>query len=259
METVSVFSKNPKAKNWVEIYHSKHGWAETQIRYKADGGEWVPYGRYKLIDAAHIRPGFRAFRLQASRLELRLTDNTNQKHEPKEGADPHLIDRPGRYVIGDTAEGIRRVGDADVSVCLRALRPNDKWLELNYDAPRTWRRVYVEYIAPHVAASGSTPGTGTASAAGPGTNGASNGRGWGVEPMEMKSGQSGFWFHRAEILHSATFKFTDGGGNEDNNNGKLYHAPMAGKYAIRHGEMMYVDRANADEHRERSEKEHLSC
>ncbi len=173
-----------------------------------------------MIEAEHVRAGFRAFRIHAKRLEFRLRDSASNARDPESAsAAPYVVVRPGRYVLADAAM-LRRVGDADVVECLRALRPADKYLEILYAPDARWRKVYVAYSL--------------------------GGGRWAGAPMTMAVTKRGFWFHRVEILTSVEFAFTDGNEEWDNNDKKNYAVHLPGTYAVGKGDIVYLGPARGD-------------
>lgn len=121
------------------------------------------------------------------------------------------------------SDGVRRVGDADVIVCLRTLRPSDKYLELYYEGNAHWRKCFVTYSV-------------------------DNQSKWRNVKMEMHTAQAGFWFHRVEILTRVEFAFTDGGEEWDNNDSKNYSVFMPGKYVVHKGQIRYCGPSDLDRH-----------
>lgn len=141
--------------------------------------------------------------------------------EPPKGE--FVIDKPGRYVLMDSSQELRRVGEADVIECLRALRPRDRYLEIYYQPDPRWRKVFITYSL------------------GLSTD-------WVSSPMLMSASEGGFWFHRVEILTHVEFVFSDGGDEWDNHDGKNYAVYLPGKYGVANNRIVYLSASNADRH-----------
>ena len=112
---------------WIEVYHSLPSWTRCFIVFKKDDGEWVPNAKYELVNASHVRPGFRAFRIKARKLEFYLTNGSKHGWDDNQGKNYH-IGMPGRYVCGQGT--FDRVGEADVAECERFL--TSRVIELTY-------------------------------------------------------------------------------------------------------------------------------
>jgi len=180
----SAFEGSKYAESWIEVYHSRISWTSALISYKKDSEDWVPFGKCKvrnynyiyiyiyglmltlyfiqLLDASDIRPGFRAFRTRANRLEFLVRDGghgtggggIDSRKAAGDSAVPHVVTVPGRYVLSSDEKWLRRVGDADVIECLRKMRPDDKYVEVQYCASASavservrWRKVYIVRVA----------------------------------------------------------------------------------------------------------------
>lgn len=175
----------------------------------------------QLIDAKNVRPGYRAFRINACRLEFRLSNMSRSILEPPKGQ--HIVEKPGRYVLMDSSTVLRRVGDADVVECLRALRPRDRYLEIYYRPDPRWRKVLVTYsLSPSSK--------------------------WVSSPMTMTAVEGDLWFHRVEILTHVEFVFCDGNDEWDNHDGKNYSVYLPGKYGVANNRIVYLGASNADRH-----------
>ena len=169
-----------------------------------------------------MRQGFRAFRIQGSRLEFRLAKNLAQTAVDDNGGSNYVIESPGRYVIVRNAPP-QRVGDADVRECLRTLRPKDKYFEIFYEPDLLWRKCLVTYSV-----NSSLP--------------------WRNAPMDMVTSDGRYWFHRVEMLNSVEFAFTDGQGEWDNNESRNYSVFLPGKYIVKKKGMFYCGPSDLDQH-----------
>lgn len=174
----------------------------------------------QLIDAEHVRPGFRAFRTQCSRLEFRLGDLATGAAQPTDGC-TFTATSPGRYVVAGNEQ--QRVGDADVVECLRSQRPSDRFLEILYTSDPAWRRAFLSYASDGSKAQ------------------------WMRAKMTMSSAQGDQWFCRAEVQgERVELAFTDGGDEWDNNTARNYAVPLPGKYAVAGQEIRYLGPASVD-------------
>lgn len=215
------FESSPAGDRWIEIFHSRPSWSRCLISYRTDENPWVPFGRFELIDASHIRQGFRVFRIQADRLEFKLTDWTQKNVEDNGGAN-FVVESSGRYVVGSGS--MKRVSDADIVECLNPLKPHDTYMELHFKPPTKWERCLFVY--------------------------AKDGREWIEKPGEELD-QSGYgkgeWFTRikAKTLECA---FNDGANEWDSNVDNNYKILMPGKWMLGSAKIKYLGRADMDMH-----------
>eukprot|EP00737_Agarophyton_chilense_P004815 gb/GEZJ01006422.1/.p1 GENE.gb/GEZJ01006422.1/~~gb/GEZJ01006422.1/.p1 ORF type:complete len:106 (+),score=11.08 gb/GEZJ01006422.1/:124-441(+) len=45
----TAFRDTEHCKAWIEIYHSRPSWKISQISFKKDFDEWVPFGKFQLL------------------------------------------------------------------------------------------------------------------------------------------------------------------------------------------------------------------
>lgn len=219
----SAFYSITNPDSWIELYHSRPSWKFSQISFRRDSDPWIPFGQYQLVDASHIRPGFRAFRLRASRLEFRLANPRATVIDSNYGRN-YTISAPGRYVV-ESSHGCRRVGDVSIPDCLRPLRPSDRYVELFFQSSPTWRRAFVHFAIE-------------------GDNDTST---WFKLPMKKRNDQAA-WFQRIEAVWGLTCAFSDGKKEWDSNCSANYHVRLPGKYVVGTGTLLYSGPSDIDVH-----------
>lgn len=176
----------------------------------------------ELVDASHIRAGFRVFRLPSRHIEFVLTNGTSRNWEDNHGAN-YVIDAvPGRYVI---EHGIRRVGDADPQECIQAtLRKDDQYIQVEFRAD-LWEKCFCAYKA------NEDPWTPA-----PGVE---------MKPIE-RHGVEGKYFHLEVKAKSFQCAFNDGGEIWDSNLRQNYKIGNPGKYMVKDSKVVYVSPADKD-------------
>lgn len=254
----SAFQTTTSPDSWIELYHSRPSWKLSQISFRKNSEDWVPFGKYQvrsclpslsttqfailsnknlqssqpltsqnlnkqLLDASDIRPGFRAFRLRAIRLEFRFANEHATTIDSNLGRN-YIIESPGRYVV-ETASGCRRISDAQIADCLRPIRPADKLIELIFRSPSIWRRCFVNFAL----------------------EGDHDNSTWCKMPMHRQD-DSTIWFQRIEAPRGITCAFSDGARQWDSNNNSNYHIRLPGKYTAGGGFLIYCGPSDLDMH-----------
>lgn len=181
---------------------------------------------YQLIDASDVRPGFRVFRIRATRLEFKFANGKRTDIEDNSGKN-YVIESPGRYVVV-TGSGCRRVSDAQIADCLRPMRPHDKYVELLFEANPTWRNCFATFCME-----------------------GEHDLDWHKQPMELRS-EPGVWFLRIEAKHGVKCAFTDGGSEWDSNSNLNYQIKLPGKYLIGKRHIVYLGVSDLDIHLDKS-------
>lgn len=177
----------------------------------------------QLIEADEVKPGFRAFRIKAHFLEFRLANEHASVIDSNMGRN-YVISAAGRYVV-ESGSGCRRVADAQIADCLRAVRPKDRFVELSFQSNPLWRRCYVSYA----------------------TEGEANGK-WRKLPMEHRGEAHGSWFQRIDAPKGLTCAFTDGAAEWDNNRDRNYEIRLPGSYVLGGGHLTYCGVSDLDVH-----------
>lgn len=263
----SAFEGSKYAESWIEVYHSRISWTSALISYKKDSEDWVPFGKCKvrnynyiyiyglmltlyfiqLLDASDIRPGFRAFRTRANRLEFLVRDGghgtggggIDSRKAAGDSAVPHVVTVPGRYVLSSDEKWLRRVGDADVIECLRKMRPDDKYVEVQYCASASavservrWRKVYIVRVAGGKKYS---------------TSAAMRSMGAGTDTWAYRCAFRGDRGENGNGNSCMEFAFTDGHGEWDDGNYRVF---LPGKYCIdvKNKTLIYFGPSHADLH-----------
>eukprot|EP00188_Purpureofilum_apyrenoidigerum_P005439 Plantae.Rhodophyta-Purpureofilum_apyrenoidigerum.ctg7076.p1 GENE.Plantae.Rhodophyta-Purpureofilum_apyrenoidigerum.ctg7076~~Plantae.Rhodophyta-Purpureofilum_apyrenoidigerum.ctg7076.p1 ORF type:complete len:239 (-),score=35.57 Plantae.Rhodophyta-Purpureofilum_apyrenoidigerum.ctg7076:151-813(-) len=200
---------------WIEIFHSLPSWKRCFVVFKKDEREWVPNATYELVDAAHIRDGFRVFRVQAKKLEFYLTNGSKLGRDDNTGKNYH-IGMPGRYVCG---QGVFfRVSDADETECERFLYHSD--IEIVFRPPKDMKKVYAMYKDSN---SEWTPAPG----------------------KEMSTDRDGS-FSVVIPTRTTEVAFTDGKDFWDSNMSRNYIIGAPGKYVVNNGYIKVME--NEPEH-----------
>ena len=215
------FASCPQGERWIEIFYSRPSWSRCLISYSADKKPWKPFGKFQLIDASHIRPGFRVFRIQADRFEFKLADGLQSNIEDNDGKN-FIIEGSGRYVL--ESGKLRWVSDADILECLKPLRPRDQYIELYFQPPTKWEKCLCVY--------------------------AKDGGEWGEkpgEPLEKSALGEDEWSTRvkAKTLECA---FNDGGEKWDSNVDQNYKILMPGKWLVGCAKITYLGPPEMDLH-----------
>lgn len=188
---------------------------------KLSTGEFTkPSLKTCLVDASHVREGFRVYRLEFRRVEFMLTNGTDRNWEDNNGQN-YVIDSPGRYVI---EHGIRRVGEADATECYRTVcRPNDRFVELEFRAD-LWSCCYCSYQ--------------------------SDQKDWTPVPGEkmttVDKDMEGKYYTITVEAQRLAFAFNDGGEIWDSNMAKNYVVGNPGKYVVTDGGAHYQSASKKD-------------
>lgn len=208
---------------WFEIFHSKPSMKHCYLLEKLPSGEFTdPSPLNELVDASHIREGFRVIRLPARRIEFALTNGTARRWEDNNGANYVLDSVPGRYVV---EHGIRRVGDTNAAECVQAaLRTDDEYIQLEFRAD-LWQSCFCSY-----------QGDGDPWTPAPGVEMTS------IEKTDMQ----GKFFQIEVKAKKLECAFNDGGDTWDSNMGKNYRVGHPGKFAVADGQVHYVSPAEKD-------------
>lgn len=175
----------------------------------------------QLINAKTTKSGFRVFRVKAVRLEFRLSNGSNTVIDSNSGRN-YLVESPGRYVV-ESGHGCRRVGDANIADCLRAMRPSDKYIEIVYVGAKSWRNCFITFSAREESRAD-----------------------WFRDSMQMM--RNGQWFRRLECGAGIVFAFNDGADRWDSNNGENYHLTLPGKYVAGNGKLTFCGISDFDMH-----------
>lgn len=181
------------------------------------------YSYAQLIDASEHRPGFRVFRIKASHLEFRLSDATGSTVDSIHGQN-YTIESPGRYVV-ESGSGCRRLSDAQISDCLRALRPHDRFIEVIFEADPSWFKCYIAY-----ALQGDSDQT------------------WRKVKMSLRCQEPAFWFTRIDARKGLKCAFNNGEGAWDSNCDLNYQMSLPGKYIVGLGSLIYYGPSDLDLH-----------
>lgn len=210
---------------WIEVFHSKPSMAHCYLLEKLPSGAFTtPSAANELVDASHIRPGFRVFRLPARRITFALTNGTSRNWEDNHGANYTIDAVAGRYVI---EHGIRRVGDADGAECVQAaLRTADNHVQIRFRAD-LWGACFCAYQA---AGEAWTPAPGAQMRRLNDAHGAH-----GAKHFEIVV--------RARALQCA---FNDGAQIWDSNLTRNYRIGHPGKYDVTDGKVVYRGPADQD-------------
>lgn len=202
----------------MEIFYSKPSLSRCYLLEKLDNDTFSkPTSRNILLDASHIREGFRVFRCRAKPIEFILSDGTNRNCDDNNGVNYKLCGDPGRYVV---EHGIRRVGDANNDECYQhVVRHTDKYIHLCFRAD-LWDRCYAYFQR--------------------------NGGDWGTEPGEemtlVGSAEGEQAARNFELIIRAkrlAVTFTNGNDVWDANGGNNYRIGVPGKYVIGDGKAVY--------------------
>lgn len=132
---------------WVEIFHSRPSWRRAYLQARVgDGSTWSNPRDAPLVDAGHIRDGFRVYRAvlePGQTIRFVITNGTARDWDgPPDGADSFTIDHGGRYVV---QHGLRHVGEADELECATAVfYPNDKFVTVDFVA-ELWENCFCAY------------------------------------------------------------------------------------------------------------------
>lgn len=185
-----------------------------------DGQFTTPSLSNRLVDASHIRDGFRVFRLPFRRIEFVLTNGTSRNWEDNNGKN-YVIDAPGRYVI---EHGIRRVDDANPGECYQMVfRPNDAFIQIEFRAD-LWNTCYCSYEK--------------------------DGQGWtsgsGEKMTSVTKDTPGKYFEIVIEAKRAACAFNDGGEIWDSNLRKNYLIGCPGKYIVADGAVKYISPSDRD-------------
>lgn len=228
---------NPQSEpdQWIEIFHSKPSMKRCfLLEQLADGKYTDPSLSNMLVDASHIREGFRVYRTRSRRLEFVLTNGSNREWQDDNGRN-YIIDAiPGRYVV---EHGIRRVDDADNAACRQAvLRPDDSHIHLVFRAD-LWDKCFCNF---KVNNEDWTPTPGQQMKTGTGPSGDT------TAPPE----QEGKFFYIVIKGKRLVCAFSDGGENWDSKQGFNYMLGLPGRYHVSGGEIRYVSPAFTDLHEE---------
>lgn len=222
-EPNTAFYNTPYNQPWIELFHSHPSWSVCQISYRKDDNPWVPFGKFRLIDASDIKLGFRAFRIKATSLEFRLCNETGQTIDSIIGRN-YKISSPGRYVV-ESGSGCRRVSDAQIADCLRTIRPKHRFVELTFESDAIWQKAYLSYVI-----------EGQKDSA------------WRKASMKLRCQLPGYWFARVEAPKGITCAFNNSAGEWDNNADRNYQIRMPGKYLIASSSLIYCGPSDLDVH-----------
>lgn len=241
------YEGTPFGTGWIEIFHSLPLWQRCFIVFRREEGEWCPNAKFELQDASDVRPGFRVFRIHAKELEFYLTNGSSRNWE-NNGGKNYVVTESGRYIVSYC--NIKRVADADVDRCIRAIRSRDRYgqryrtdskkrvtvslprrfyaqmsrhVEIMYQASPTWQRCFIIHCK--------------------------DGATWldapGVQMHKHRSNAPDWYFIRLEA-HNVVFALNDGGNQWDSNLDRNYKIGIPGKYTIKHGQCKYVGPTELD-------------
>lgn len=210
--------------DWIEVFHSKPSMAHCYLLEKLPSALFTsPSPHNELVDASHVRAGFRVFRLPARRIEFAITNGTARNWEDNHGANYVIDSVPGRYVI---EHGIRRVGDAHPAECIQAaLRSNDEFVQVHFRAD-LWERCFCAYKADN---DPWTPAPGVE-----------------MKRLESNAGADGKRFQIEVKATTFQCAFNDGAAIWDSNLRQNYKIGNPGKYAVTDGNVLYVSPADKD-------------
>lgn len=208
---------------WIEIFHSKPSMAHCYLLEKLSSGTFTdPNPANELVDASHIREGFRVIRLPARRIEFALTNGSSRAWEDNNGNNYVIDSVPGRYVV---EHGIRRVGDANPDECIQAaMRKNDEYIQFEFRAD-LWDKCFCSYKAD------TDPWTPA-----PGVE---------MKPLVKKDTQGKFFQLEIKAKKFAC-AFNDGADNWDSNMRNNYRVGHPGKYSVADGRVRYERPADKD-------------
>lgn len=208
---------------WIEIFHSKPSMEHCYLLEKLSSGSFTdPSPSNELVDAAHIREGFRVIRLPARRIEFVLTNGSSRAWEDNNGKNYVIDSIPGRYVV---EHGIRRVDDANPAECAQAaMRKADKYVQVEFRAD-LWEKCFCSYKAD---ADPWTPAPGVE-----------------MKLIEKKDMQGRFFRIEVEAEKFAC-AFNDGADNWDSNMRSNYRVGHPGKYSVADGRVHYIEPADKD-------------
>lgn len=136
----------------------------------------------------------------------------------------YTIDSPGRYVV-ESGNGCRRVSDAQIADCLRALRPNDTFVEVTFHCVQDWRNCFITYAFYKDKESE-----------------------WFKLPMNKFAFKQRTWAICLIGKTGIDCAFNDGSEEWDSNNGKNYQIRLPGRYTAGNGFLSYLGIAQLDMH-----------
>ncbi|KAA8494253.1 hypothetical protein FVE85_4228 [Porphyridium purpureum] len=206
-------------KGWIEVFYSNETWKRAVLVYKERGSdEWK---EVRMVDAGHIRKGFRVARLYVGSITFFLTNGLkNNKRVEDCWGQNFRVDIPGGRFVVQNGGALKYVGDADGQECERALSvANDRYIEVLFSAD-LWQSccmVYSKNAGPFIDA----PGT----------------------PLEKLP--TGEFFFQTEAA-SLEFAFNNGGEVWDSNNEQNYIIGYPGRYKVYDGRPHFLSRADAD-------------
>lgn len=208
----------------MEIFYSKPSLTRCYLLEKHESGEFSkPSSKNELIDASHIRDGFRAFRSRAKAIEFVLSDGSDRNCDNNNGDNYRLSGDPGRYVV---EHGIRRVGEANGDECYQAVvRHADKYVHLCFRAD-LWERCFA-YFSRDGGDWGSAPGEEMTL----------------VGSVDAGAARNFELIVRAKRLEVA---FNDGSDVWDANDGNNYRIGLPGKYVLSDGKAVHKGPTDKD-------------
>lgn len=177
-----------------------------------------------MLPADDIKQGFRAFRIRAHKLEFRIADSTCSVIDSNNGRN-YLVNSPGRYVL-ESGNACRRVSDAMIADCIRAERPNDRFVELSFRPYSTWRSCYLAFSPLHQ----------------------DDNTEWCTLPMNRAATPSGSWLARVEAPLGIDCAFRNDTGQWDSNDSRNYIIRAPGSYTLGQGTLEYKGVSIADIH-----------
>lgn len=226
---------DPTKYQWMEIFHSKPSMPNCYLLEKLPSGEFAkPSSKNCLVDASHIRPGFRVLRRPATRVEFVLTDGSDRQWDDNHGSNYVIDAYPGRYVV---EHGIRHVGDVDRVQCFQTMiRPQDRYIHISFQAD-LWEKCFISFKRESSEWT-DTPG----------------------EQMTLmaRPGQVGRIFEIIIEAQKLTFAFNDGAEIWDANSGVNYNIGCPGRFIVTDGDAQYIGPTEKDLENEKSSKSAVS-